>query len=96
MSSPLSEEKLLESIAANVVRLRTAKGLTQEAFAEAASLAPRYFQRIERGEVNLSVVVLMRLVEALGVPVARLLREAELPKARAGRPPKPRKTDSQA
>lgn len=80
----------LESIASNVRRIRTAKGLTQETLAEATELHLTYVQAIERGKRNISVGVLLALADALQVPVTRLLRKAKLEPARPGRPRKRR------
>ena len=84
---PARAEEVLESIAANVVRLRTARGYTQEALAERAELDLRYLQRVERAKVNLSVAVLAQLADALDVAPGRLFRRAKLAPARRGRPP---------
>ncbi len=78
--------ELLESIAANVRRLRTAQGLTQETLAELAGQDLSYLQRIERGATNLSVGVLFALSIALSVAPAHLLRKARLAVAKRGRP----------
>lgn len=78
---------MLESIGANVRRLRVRAGLTQERLAERVDLDLTFLQRIERGKTNLGVAVLLRLATALDVKPAALLRSAKLPKARRGRPP---------
>ena len=80
--------ELQQSIAANVLRLRRRRGLTQEQLAEAAELDPRYIQQIERARTNLSLSVFVALAEALGVAPAVLLRKAALPPAKIGRPAK--------
>jgi transcriptional regulator with XRE-family HTH domain len=83
--------RVLRDIAGNVYALRTRAGLTQEALAERAELAPRYLQRIERASVALSVVVLVQLARALEVPPSRLLRPSKAPPPpKVGRPRKPR------
>lgn len=79
---------LLESIAANVRRLRSTRGLTQEALAERAGQDLSYLQRVERGATNLSIGVLLALAHALDTHPARLLRHASLPAVKRGRPPK--------
>jgi len=82
--------KALESIAANVRRIRTAKGITQEKLAEETDLHLTYVQSIERGTRNISVGVLLALADALDVPVGRLLRDAKLEPPKRGRPKKRR------
>ena len=81
---------LLESIAANVRRIRLKKGLTQEMLAERASQDLSYLQRVERGATNLSVGVLVALAGALDVTPAMLLRKATRVAPRRGRPAKKR------
>ncbi len=81
---------VLDSIAANVKRLRERRKLTQETLAERAELDVRFVQRIERARINLSVSVLILLAEALEVPPSRLLKKAALPKPVVGRPKKRR------
>lgn len=60
-------------VAANVRRLRTARGVTQEALAERVGCATKYLQSVERAEANLSARMLGALARALAVDVARLL-----------------------
>lgn len=79
---------LLASIAGNVRRLRTDRGLTQERLAEAADIDLSFLQQIERAEVNLSMAILVAIAEALTVAPAELLQPAEMPAIRRGRPPK--------
>ena len=78
--------RILNSIAANVRRLREARDLTQEQLAEAADLDVRQVQRIERASLNFGVVALVSLAEALDVSATRLLKFAELDPPRRGRP----------
>jgi len=54
-------------VGANIRRLRTAAGLTQEVLAHKAGLAMRYVSGIERGEENPSLAALVKLAAALGV-----------------------------
>ena len=62
--------------AQNMRRIRKAKGLTQEAVAEAAELHPNYISSVERGERNISIGNIERIAKALGVPMAELVSEA--------------------
>lgn len=57
----------------NVKRLRAAKGLTQEAFAERSGFSQQYVSDLERGRRNPTVVSLFELAQALGVTPAELL-----------------------
>src|SRR5438552_3623177 len=73
-------------VAANVARIRTRQGLTQEELAERANLGLRHLQRVERGGADLGVSVLVALADALDVAPAILLRRASLGEAVRGRP----------
>ena len=55
------------TVAANVRRLRHAKGWTQEELAERVGLSARYVGQIERAQASMSVTVLGRLADALKV-----------------------------
>lgn len=56
-----------------VNRLRVALGVSQEEFADRVGLDRTYVSGIERGLRNPTLLVLLRLARALGVPPARLL-----------------------
>ena len=70
----------------NVQRLRLKRGWTQEHLAEAAELDLSYAQRVERGEVNLTLSSLANFADALGVAPGVLLRAGKPPVIRRGRP----------
>jgi transcriptional regulator with XRE-family HTH domain len=53
--------------------LRQRAGLSQEKLAELAGLHRTYVSGIERGNRNVSLVNIVRLARALGVPVSRLV-----------------------
>ena len=58
-------------------KLRTAAGISQEELAELAELHRTYIGDVERGERNISLVNMIRVAEALGVNLGRLVREME-------------------
>jgi len=63
-----------KGLAAVLMRLRTAKGLTQEQLCKRARVSRGYLADLEAGHrKNPSVKVLQRLAKALGVPVTELL-----------------------
>lgn len=47
-------------------------GLSQEALAHKADLDRTYLPRIEKGETNISIVVVEKLAKALSIPIADL------------------------
>jgi transcriptional regulator with XRE-family HTH domain len=63
-----------ERVAANLRRLRKAKGLSQEQMAEAAEFHRTYVSQLERCVTNISVTGLERLANALGVDILELLQ----------------------
>lgn len=60
----------------NVKRLRQAKGLTQEQFAERSGFSQQYISDLERGRRNPTVVSLFELAQALGARPQDLVVEA--------------------
>ena len=66
-----------------VRRQRKAKGLTQELLAERADLASKMISLIERFERNPSVNVADSIARGLGVPLWRLVKDAENLRLRA-------------
>ena len=67
---------LRETVAANVRRLRNARGWTQEDLADRVGLSARYVGQIERAQSSMSVTVLGRLADALKVNAAELVRRS--------------------
>jgi transcriptional regulator with XRE-family HTH domain len=68
-------------LAMNVVRLRRAKGLSQEALAWEAGVARSYMVKIETGKVSVGLGVIAKLAAVLKVEPFELLR----PPPRRGR-----------
>lgn len=60
-------------LASNLQKLRRAKNLSQEAFADEAGMHRTYISDIERGARNPTVEVVDRLARALGVKMGDLL-----------------------
>jgi transcriptional regulator with XRE-family HTH domain len=63
-----------QRVAANLRRVRQARGWSQEALADLAGLHRTYVGSIERGERNVSVDNIERLSQALGLDPADLLK----------------------
>lgn len=71
---------LRDILAANVVRLRRAKGLSQEALAWEAGVSRRYMARIEGGQTSTGLDLIARLAAVLGTEPMELLRPLPPPK----------------
>lgn len=71
----------------NIRRLRVERGLTIEALAAEADVAPAYLGQVERGAVNVGIVILGRVAKTLDARLAELFVEPP-PEAK---PPKPLK-----
>lgn len=70
--------KQIEKVFGTVVReQRLRLGISQEAFAEKAGIHRTYASSIERGTVQVSIVVAARLAVALEMPLSRLWRIIE-------------------
>lgn len=74
---------LRDVFAANLRRLRNAKGLSQDELAYDAGVSRSYLSQIEKGTYHTSLRVLGKLAETLGVEPAELLRLP--PKSAKGR-----------
>ncbi|MFL6725217.1 MAG: helix-turn-helix domain-containing protein [Sphingomicrobium sp.] len=62
-----------QRLARNLRKLRQAKGVSQEAFAEEAGLHRTYISDLERGERNPTITVVDKIARALDVPIGELL-----------------------
>ena len=68
---------LREVFAANLRRLRNAKGVSQDELAHEANVSRSYLSQLEKGTFYASLNVVGRLSEALGVEPAELLKIAQ-------------------
>ncbi len=81
------EERLvMESFAANLVRLRKQSGQTQEQLAEAVGFTSRFIRKLEAGEVDVGLRTLTKFAGHFGVHMTSLLRPAKLAPPNPGRP----------
>ena len=64
----------LKALGANRRLIRKSKSITMEALANEAEIEYRQLGRIERGEINTSVLSLLKLSECLGVDIADLFK----------------------
>ncbi|MFC3749530.1 helix-turn-helix domain-containing protein [Paenibacillus sp. GCM10012306] len=65
---------LPESVGNRIRELRKAKGWTQEQLAEAASLHYSYIGGVERGDRNISLETLEKIIAAFDIPAIEFFR----------------------
>ena len=63
------------ALSANIKRLRTRKGWSQEQLADEAGLHRTYVSGVERGTRNPTVEIVGKIANALGVKPSELFRE---------------------
>ena len=87
MVTRVEREAERRALGRRVAELRRLRGLTQAALADQLGAGMRYVQLVESGVGNTTFIVLLKLADALGIPVARLF---DAPKSTAapklGRP----------
>lgn len=77
-NKPCSPE-LLDTLASNIRRYRTEKGLSQERLAELAGMHRTFISLIERRGRNVTLGVVEAIAIQLGVDVPTLLSKNEVP-----------------
>lgn len=75
-SGKLDTEATLIRVGEAVRQLRAARGMSQEALADAARVDRSHMGKIERGERNVTILLLSRIAGALGTSIATLLTAA--------------------
>jgi len=60
-------QQCLKLIGANLSKTRKSLGFTQEKFAEMINIDYKYYQRIELGDVNITMKTLYKLCESLKI-----------------------------
>ncbi|RFP11414.1 MULTISPECIES: helix-turn-helix domain-containing protein [unclassified Duganella] len=76
--SPQRHAPALIALGGAIRRLRQERKMSQEQLALAATADRSHLGRIERGENEIAVLLLVRLAKALGVSVADVMAEAGL------------------
>lgn len=67
LSRDAKDRQCLIKLGENIRAARTRKGYSQEAFADAAGFSRSYVTEIETGKRNISVLNLIKLMEALQI-----------------------------
>jgi transcriptional regulator with XRE-family HTH domain len=68
---------LQEKLGRTIVCLRREKGYSQEAFANEAGIDRRYMSDIENGKRNISIDILDRVCNKLGIKISEFFVEVE-------------------
>lgn len=66
-------DTFLKTVGKNVRKIRIEKGLSMEALANEAEIEYRQLGRIERGEVNTTIISLLKIADALKAQVGDFL-----------------------
>src|SRR3954468_22783419 len=79
MNAPLTaaqqEAAYLAQLGDRVRAWRNQHGMTRKSLSAACGVSERYLAQLEAGEGNISVLLLRRVAQAMGVPVETLVRE---------------------
>ncbi|MGH7889502.1 MAG: helix-turn-helix domain-containing protein [Thermodesulfobacteriota bacterium] len=70
-------EAITKKIAQVIRERRKRVGLSQEELAEKADIDRTYVSLIERGKVNMTVVVVAKIAKALGVSLSSIIKKIE-------------------
>lgn len=71
----ITEDVVRQRLSMNVRAMRNAAALTLKKASERAEMHWRHWQKIEAGQVNITLQTLVRLAEVLGTDPSDLLRE---------------------
>lgn len=70
-----ADTRLLATLGERVREARARRGMTRKLLARDSSVSERYLAQLESGQGNVSVLLLRQIADALGLPLAELLRE---------------------
>ena len=70
-------DEITVAFAAVLKKHRAAKGISQEKLAESANIHPTHVGLVERSLRNPSLKVSKAIADALGIPLAQMISEAE-------------------
>ncbi len=74
MLSKKEEQEIINNIGNKIRALRTKQGLSQFQLNVDADLSKNQIGRIERGERNVKITTLYKIVKALGVDISEILK----------------------
>lgn len=76
---PEDRHPVLLAIGQAVRRRRKALGFSQESFADECGIDRSYMGGVERGERNIAMVNMMKIVDTLGVPPSEFFKDLDKP-----------------
>jgi transcriptional regulator with XRE-family HTH domain len=79
-------QEFILQLGGNLQRARIRRGWTQEYLAELTGFDLSYTQRVERGQINITIATLIAFADVFGVTPAALLRRGSPPIITRGRP----------
>ncbi|UOA28460.1 helix-turn-helix transcriptional regulator [Pseudosulfitobacter sp. DSM 107133] len=74
-SNTPNDNPLIQRLAQRVRDARKAQKLPRRALSDRSGVSPRYLAQLESGQGNISILLLARVADALGVPVSALLAD---------------------
>jgi transcriptional regulator with XRE-family HTH domain len=77
-TSPFAKDRVLLSFGEAVRKARAQNGVSQEELALRSGIDRSYLGAIERGEQNAGLLHLVRIAQALQVPLATIIEAAQL------------------
>ena len=77
MNNSASFNDLLESVGLRVRRLRQVRGFTRHQLSEKSSISLRYLAQLESGQANVSLTVLCRISDSMGVDISEFIPSSQ-------------------
>jgi transcriptional regulator with XRE-family HTH domain len=77
MDEQVKIKKLKEELGLTIRRRRHKLGISQEELADRANIHRTYVSSIELAKVDLGISVTLKIATALGIPLSKLIKEAE-------------------
>ena len=74
----MGDEALQQKLGGAIRASRAQLGLSQEQFADQIGMHRAYYSKVERGEQNLTLATLGRVLDGLGARFSQLFKEAGL------------------
>lgn len=69
----MDEKEIIKKVAFNIKVTRLQRGLTQFQLAEMIDVHEKYIGRVESGKQNITIKTLIKLAQALGTTLAKLV-----------------------